>query len=146
MGAVGAVVTKSHDSWHGMELEAHIDRACGRGIVGIAMLVAVETKRVTHVVHGNLKRSVHAAPVGYSDEEADTRAAEGGTDLMLSGEIPEATHTPLGAAVEVGSWLAYACVEWVGRQHPGITQGLEAARGHRADAIMLQAFAEEGLA
>jgi hypothetical protein len=66
-------------------------------------------------------------------------------DLSLEGGHIEPTETPLGPTVEVGSWLDYACVEWVGRGHPGVTQGLEAVRGARADLIVAQAFREERL-
>lgn len=121
-----------------------INRASGRAAVGIGVAAAVETKRVTHVVSGNLRRSVHAAPAGYDDAEADQKLSAS-ADLMLALGPPAWLQTPLGPAVEVGSWLPYACVEWIGRAHPGITQGLEAVRGTRADMIVRQAFAEEGL-
>jgi hypothetical protein len=133
------------NSWFGPEIVARINRASGRAIVGIGMAVAVETKVVTHVVSGNLRRSIHAAPVRYTDAEADLRNVESFADLMLLYGPPPPTRTPLGPAIEVGSWLPYACVEWVGRMHPGITLGLEAVRGQRAHRIVYTAFKAEGL-
>lgn len=130
-------------TWNGMELQDRLHRAAGRSIIGIGQAIAVETKRVTHVMEGTLKRSVHAAPAGY-DGSGDEDLAES-SDLMLLLGAPQAVIGPLGATLEVGSWLPYACVEWVGRQHPGVTQGLEVVRGHHADSIVFQAFREEGL-
>lgn len=135
-------------TWEGMTIVDKIHRAGGRAIVGIGMVAVVETKRVTHVVSGTLRRSVHAAPPGeyHDDDEHDAMSSEdGGRGIDLSLEPVHAETTPMGSLIEVGSWLPYACAEWVGRMHPGITQGLEAARGFRADAIVKQAFREEGL-
>lgn len=132
-------------SWNGMTIEQRVNRAAGRAIVAIGVNVAVDTKRVSHRISGTLVRSVHAAPAGEShDEERELREAQQGGDLLLLGGQVHATPTPFGPAIEVGSWLPYACVEWVGRQHPGVEQGLEMARG-RVDAIIVQAFREEGL-
>lgn len=126
------------------EFDLRVKRATGSAIIGMAEAVAVETKRVTHVFTGNLRRSVHAAPVGYGDEENDIRDAERG-DLLAQHMFTEPTPHIEGWAVEVGSWMPYACVEWVGRQHPGITQGLEAVAGLRATGILAAAFRREGL-
>lgn len=136
--------------WNGLELQERVNRAAGRAIVAIGTDVAVNTKRVTHRITGTLARSVHVAPPGQEhDDEQELRQAQT-TDLMLSsfGATSFATRigTALGPAVEVGSWLPYACVEWVGRQHPGVQQGLEMSRGARADLIVMTAFREEGLA
>lgn len=130
-------------TWNGMTIQAKVRRASGRAIVAIGMNVAVDTKRVTHRVSGTLARSVHVATI-RADHEDDEQDAQG-NDLMLLSSAAHATQTPLGLAVEVGSWLPYACVEWVGRQHPGVTVGLEAVRGVRADTIVRAAFREEGL-
>lgn len=130
--------------WNGMSIIDKKNRATGRAIVGIGMLIAADTKRLTHRVSGTLARSVHAAEIG-ADHDGDEERAESGADLMM-GMVPKATPVgELGMAVEVGSWLDYACVEWVGRDHPGLTQGLEGVRGARADAIVMQAFREERL-
>jgi hypothetical protein len=129
--------------WFGMDIEAKINRASGRAIIAIGVNVASETKRITHRISGTLARSIHVAEVGYEQGDTDEGLAESG-DLLFQLMPASATHTEFGPAIEVGSWLPYACVEWVGRQHPGITQGLEAARS-RADAIVEQAFMEEGL-
>ena len=134
--------TKVIREWNGPDILRRTNRAAGRGIIGFGVLVSRETKILTHKMSGTLARSVHAAPVGYELAEADESQAERGQDLGMI--VPPPTHTPAGPAVEVGSWVSYACVEWVGRGHPGVTQGLEAARP-RADAIFFQAFKEEGL-
>lgn len=131
--------------WDGLTLQARIHRACGRAIIGVGMAAAVETKRITHRHSGTLARSVHVAEAGRIADEDEDMAEAAHTDLLMSRGFPEAKHTPDGTAVEVGSWLPYACVEWVGRGHPGITQGLEAVRGARATMIVRQAFMEEGL-
>jgi hypothetical protein len=131
-------------NWNGITLQEKIDRAAGRAIVGIGVAVATETKRVTHRITGTLVRSVHAATAGY-EGAADDEAQAPTQDLMLVHGPPMPLETPIGPAVEVGSWLPYACVEWVGRMHPGVTQGLEMVRGVRADSIVRQAFLEEGL-
>jgi hypothetical protein len=116
-------------SWYGNEIVARAQKASGVAIIAIGEEVSRETKIITHVITGNLRRSVHAAPAGYGGEGG------GGEGASFSGD---------GASVEVGSWLPYACVEWVGRGHPGVTQGLEAARS-KADVIVRAAFAAEGL-
>ena len=132
-----------------MEIQDKVNRASGRAIVGIGVAVAIETKLVTHVISGTLRRSVHAAPEGYEVEfgrygAGDEEMAQQG-DLMMIYGPPSPTPTPFGPVIEVGSWLPYACAEWVGRGHPGVTQGLEMVRGRRADLIVAQAFREEGL-
>lgn len=135
-------------TWEGLTIKKKIDRAGGRAIVGIGMVAVVETKRVTHVLSGTLRRSTHmAAPGEYhdDDEHEAERVEDGGRGKDLGLKPAHAAHTPIGQVIEVGSWLPYACVEWVGRMHPGITQGIEAARGARADAVVRQAFREEGL-
>jgi hypothetical protein len=134
-------VTKT---WNGLTFLERLNRASGRAIVGIGMQVAVETKRVTHVDTGSLRRSVHAAPP--SADHGGDEGASGAADMMMMSQGVKAENSVMGPIIEVGSWLDYACVEWVGRSHPGVTQGLEAVRGARADAIVAQAFIEEGLA
>jgi hypothetical protein len=140
-------------NWNGLTILERKNRACSRALIGIGMRVAVETKNVTHVISGTLRRSVHAAPSGYSpSEDAEEQLAEstdkGGQqqDLMIYYPLtPDQDPTVAGLTLlEVGSWLPYACAEWVGRGHPGVTQGLELARTTN-DAVVLQAFVEEGL-
>jgi len=130
--------------WNGMGLQDRVNRASGRALVGISMQVVVNTKRVTHRISGSLARSVHAAQPMTADEEMDERLAEAGTDLALYYGMPVPVHTPMGRALEVGSWMPYACVEWVGRGHPGVTQGLEMSR-IMVNPIIEKAFREEGL-
>lgn len=129
--------------WHGETIRRKGHRAAGRGIVGIAVAISRETKIVTDKISGTLARSVHAAPARYEGAEQDETDAAGGQDL--GSRIPLATPTGLGPACEVGSWVSYACVEWVGRGHPGVQQGLEKVRGPQANAIMAQAWREEGM-
>lgn len=135
-------------SWNGLNVIQHKDRAAARALIAIGTNVAIETKTVTHRISGTLARSVHAAPVGYDgkDDErvAGDKPGEQNQDMMLM--FAEIQPLKLGGEhiIEVGSWLPYACAEWVGRGHPGVTQGLELAR-ERADAIMEKAFFEEGL-
>lgn len=132
-------------NWKGLSIEGKKNRAAGRALVGIAMQGAVETKRETHRISGTLARSVHAAPVGYEGYDEDEQRATGGEDLLMEGMGVESIRVrPEGMVIEFGSWLPYACAEWIGRAHPGITQGLEAARG-KADRIVAQAFREERL-
>ncbi len=131
--------------WNGLELHARMDRAHARAIIGIGMEVTRETKILTHRISGSLARSVHIAPVGYEGADDDQRQAEGGEDLAFAFAHTKAEEAPYGGRmIEVGSWMPYACVEWVGRGHPGITQGLENARGTAWEYIA-QAYREEGL-
>lgn len=127
--------------WNGPIFLERLNRAAGRSIVAIGVNVAVATKQVTHVETGTLRRSVFAASptADHADDQRQALTA----DLLAEDFI--AGKTFLGPAVEVGSWLDYACVEWVGRGHPGLQQGFEAIRGTRANAIVWQAFREEGL-
>lgn len=131
--------------WDGLTLLERINRAGGRSIVGIGLAVSRETKIVTHVWKndGTLRRSVHVSPLKTFHDDDEHRAKT--ADLLTTSFETQATPTPYGPAVEVGSWVSYACVEWVGRKHPGVTQGLEVVRGVQADAIVAQAFREEGL-
>lgn len=130
-------------TWYGDEFLMRMNRAAGRSIVGIGVAAAIETKRVTHVQEGTLRRSVHAAPLS-ADHSGDLNTSKT-QDMMATGDVPEAEESEFGPLIELGSWLDYACVEWVGRAHPGVTQGLESVRGARSDAIVARAFFEEGL-
>ncbi len=140
-----ARVMRMNREWNGMSLAEKASRADARALIGIGMQTVRETKIVTHRISGSLARSVHAAPVGYEGYETDKSQAEGGADLMMQHANTAPTELPDGGwAIEVGSWMPYACVEWIGRGHPGITQGLEAARS-MAGRIFAQAYREEGL-
>ena len=114
-------------------------RAAGRSIVAIAEHVAADGTRNAHVVTGTLRRSIHAAEVGYDGggDEETARTAK-------IGNVSQASYEGHGASVEVGSWLPYACVEEVGRGHQFITPAVEASRGY-ADGVVLQAVKAEGL-
>lgn len=130
-------------TWEGLTFQARSHRAAGRAIIGMGMAVSADTKRLTHRISGTLARSVHAASPGV-DHDADENEAIS-TDLMMSRGFLVPTQTAEGPTIEVGSWLPYACAEWIGRNHPGITQGLEGVRGARATALVMQAFREERL-
>lgn len=137
-------MSKVMREWYGPEVQMRVHRASGRGIVSIGMHISNATKIITHKLSGTLARSVHVAPGFYESAGSDERyslTADLGPQFSHIEPIP----TKDGPAVEVGSWLSYACVEWVGRGHPGITQGMEAVRGQVAWAIMKRAFREEGL-
>jgi hypothetical protein len=127
-------------TWYGPAIAARVNKASGRAIVAIAENVAVETKQITHVISDTLRKSVHAAPKDY-DGQGDQARAEA-TDLH--GHPFSATDTPQGPTVEVGSWITYAWTEWITRGHPGVTQGLDLARG-AADGIVEASFKAEGL-
>lgn len=126
--------------WEGGKIATRARQAMGRGLVGIGEAVANEGKRNAHVISGTMRRSVHSAPAGYTGGNDESAAA--GSDL------PNA-RTPswegVNAALEVGSWVAYACVEEVGRGHAFMAPAVSAVGGARATALMQQAFAEAGL-
>lgn len=130
--------------WHGMTIKDKMARANARALIAIGVNISAETKRITHRISGTLARSIHVAEVGYEGGDSDEAMAAIG-DLLYTTMPAGPSRGPFGPAIEVGSWLPYACVEWVGRQHPGITQGLEMVRGERMDAIVKQAYIEEGL-
>lgn len=132
---------KVTQEWYGPEFLARLNQAAGRAIATIGVNVAIETKRVTHVQFGTLRRSVHAAPATQT-HDGDLNTATSSDMLNMA---PETDESPWGPSIEVGSWLPYACVEWVGRGHPGVTEGMEMVRGARVQAIVAQAFYEAGL-
>lgn len=131
-------------TWNGLTIQDKAHRAAGRAVIGIGMATAVEAKRLTHVVSGTLSRSIHFAPLMEMHDD-DQSSAAAGADLLMTAFHTEATFTKTGPAIEVGSWLDYACVEWVGRRHPGIIEAMDSVRGIQADRIVAQAFREEGL-
>lgn len=139
---------KVERQWFGPELEARMQRANARATISMGMYAATFTKEVTHVISGTLKRSVHVAPAGYEPDEQMEEAAARAGDLisMFMGVETVQQVGAFASIIEVGSWLPYACAEWVGRGHPGVTQGVELVRGVMADSIVLKAYREEGLA
>ena len=133
---------RERKSWHGDEIARRAERADGRAVVAIAENIAADGKRYAHVISGTLMRSIHSAPLNYigaADEEAAAT-----TDLGNAGFM-DVLFDPRGAALEVGSWVSYACVEEVGRGHAFMTPAVEGMRGPRADAIIKQAYVEEGI-
>lgn len=131
-------------TWNGLDVQARVHRAAGRAIVAVGVAAAVQTKVICHVVTGTLSRSIHVSPL-MANHDGDQESAHSGADLLSSSFSLVATPTPYGPAVEVGSWVDYACVEWVGRRHVGLTEGLGAVRGIQTEKIVRQAFREEGL-
>jgi len=115
--------------WHGDEVKARFRRAVARGTLGIAERISAAAKRNVHVVTGTLRRSIHTA------------MADGTGVIPATAENVKRPNS--GALVEVGSWIAYACVEEVGRQHRYMQPSLEMV-APTAVATMMAAFAEEG--
>jgi len=120
-------------TWHGDEMIKRSRRANGRAIIAVGERTAANSKKYAHVVSGNLRRSIHAAK----------------TQTM--GEVPATTsNVSTGAtrraevAVEVGSWMEYACVEEVGRGHRFMQPGWEETQPTVWPTIK-RAYDEEGL-
>lgn len=122
-------------SWN-HDILPRAQRAMGRGLIGIAERVVVDGKRNAHVITGTLRRSIHAAPVNYNGS-GDEGAAQ-------SGDIANTDDGELTKALEVGSWVPYACVEETGRGHQFMTPAVSMARTY-ADDVMIMAFKQEGL-
>lgn len=124
-------VTKDFD-WNGDEVERRFNRATARGTVAIGQGVSTEAKKLVHVQSGDLRRSIHVA---------QARNVEG--EPSIDGRsFARAAHAS-GATVEVGSWLAYACVEETGRQHVYMGPAVEIARSF-SKITMAAAFRAEG--
>lgn len=153
--------------WDGDNLLRKTDRAIGRAAIGIGERVSVRAKEIVHVQSGTLRRSLHTAKAGdfHGDDEqlahgagprpprhpgVYTSGVPGSTagldlaearDHLLSWEEVEHSHV---AVVEVGSWIAYACVEETGRQHHYILPAVDEVVPTGWETIE-QAFREEGL-
>jgi hypothetical protein len=132
-----------HRTWHGPEFIARERRANGRAIVGMAVAVAVEMKKVAHVQDNQLRPSIHAAAV---ESMGGRDVTEAGSDS--SAPISDIANARIGEtswAVEVGSWVPYACVENNrGGAHRFADIGWELARP-TFDPKLKRAWAEEGL-
>ena len=157
------------DDWDGDELLARVSRAIGRADIAIAERIGWTAKEIVHVESGTLRRSIHAAPAGefHGNDEVEAHGvgpephhergvylsgipgSTRGADLMdtrsmlLHPEDATAGH-PLIAVMEVGSWVAYACVEETGRHHYYMHPAYEMVAPTGWETIA-QAFAEEGL-
>lgn len=155
--------------WNGDEILVRVDRAIGRAVIGIGERVAVRAKEIVHVETGTLRRSIHVAVPGtdHAEDEvlshgsgpaphhvegvyvSDVPGSTQGLDLaaaydpLLTPELVEAGHEHI-AIVEVGSWVAYACVEECGRQHHFILPAADEVVPTGWETIE-QAFIEEGL-
>lgn len=117
-------------TWHGDEIVARSRRANGRAIIGMGEQVAGAQARAAHVLSGALRRSVHVAPTETMGE----------LDAREYAQVQRDRY-----AVEVGSWLPYACVENNrGGEHRFADLGWDAARP-RFRPTLRQAWAEEGL-
>lgn len=124
---MGAVLVEYE--WLGADIQARIKRANGRSIVSGGEQVAAHAKQIVHVQSGDLRRSIHAAKL----------------DSM--GEVEATSENVLkdfDAQVEVGSWLAYACVEESGRHHYYIAPAM-AIVAPTFIGIIEAAYAAEGL-
>ena len=134
-------------NWDGAEIELRARRAYGRGTLGIGEAVANDGKRFADVLSGTMMRSIHVAKADYTggNDEEDAGGGNGsGMDLLESMPCTEPSWGPAWASIQVGSWVAYACVEEVGRGHQFMQPAVELVSGMRAEALMTQAFAEEG--
>ena len=118
-------------TWHGDEIVARSRRANGRAVIGMGEQASREMKGASHQVSGDLRRSIHAAKVGTMG----TIEADGGTVL----------ERPTRVALEVGSWLPYACVENNrGGAHRFADIGWQLAAPRRMPTLQ-RAWREEGL-
>lgn len=126
--------------WHGQAIILRVRRALGRGLIGIGEKTSVLAKENAHVISGNMRRSIHTAPMNYLGAEDE--------ELAKSGDIPNIeVPTPVGGdwVLQVGSWMPYACVEEAGRGHRFVGPAVESMTGGPSVKIMRQAFKEEGL-
>lgn len=114
--------------WKGGDVKKRVKRAYARGTIGIAEGVAGRGKVNVHKITTQLARSIHTAKV-----------KSGGNISPSQRNI----LTALGAVVEVGSWIEYACVEEVSRGHRYMQPAIEQVRGS-AHITMRKAFQEEG--
>lgn len=155
--------------WDGDEIMVRVDRAIGRSVISIGERTAATAKTIVHVESGTLRRSIHTSVIGAfhaADEEeahgtgpaphhvpgvyvSDIPGSTVGLDLadardhLLDWAAVEAGH-PHVAIVEVGSWIAYACVEETGRQHHYMLPAFEMTAPTGWITIE-EAFREEGL-
>lgn len=132
--------------WTGDEVVVAARRALGRGIIAIGENVSVRGKEHAHVISGTMRRSIHVA-LPSDDHSGDEDAAAGGLDLgeTIRPQRPDQQAGGMKQVIEVGSWVPYACVEEVGRNHQFMTPAVQEVQGARSAAIMYQAFREEGL-
>jgi hypothetical protein len=133
-------MTEVRSEWDGDRLELAMGEGCAGMVIELGGRIARTAKTLVHVNTGTLMRSIHAAPL-MTDHTADQELARGvgpkarhargeylsdipgssvGEDLQdIRGDFiqPEEVMTREGAAIEVGSWVDYACVEETGRHH-----------------------------
>lgn len=136
-------------TWDGAEAKAKARRAVNRAMVALGARTTSGAKQRVHRLTGTLSRSIHEAPPDYAtqatgDLKAAQDAAHGGQEQDLAGS--EMAKLPVWdehseAAMEVGSYLPYACVEEA--RHPYLAPALDEAMAS-AEATFKQAFAEEG--
>ncbi len=130
----------SESIWLGNEQIVQAQRAAGRGLIAIGEHMSVIAKGHADVVTGTMRRSIHTAPAQYD--------GAGDEDQAKQADIPGTTRpTQQGTTqiIEVGSWVPYACVEEVVRGHQFMTPAFQEMQGSASDAIMAQAFMEEGM-
>jgi hypothetical protein len=118
-------------------------RANGRAIVGMAVGVAVEMKKMAHVESGDNRRAIHAAAV---ESMGGREVTEAGADF--DAPVADALNARVGEttwSVEVGSWMPYACVENNrGGEHRFADLGWELAHP-TFEPKLKRAWREEGL-
>lgn len=125
-------LTRIRRTWHGDEIEVRAERAVGRALIGNAEQHARHASEHVHRISGDLARSIHAAMV-------DTMG-----DIPADGEnIIRKDHV---RTIEIGSWLAYACVEENrGGEHSYMQPAHEFA-WRLMGTQLKEAFRQEGLA
>lgn len=128
-------------TWRGGELQLRQRRAYGRGLIGIGEAVATRGKENAHVITGTMRRSIHTAEPDYTGGN-DLGIAQGGGEPR---NLDEPVFEGIDAALEVGSWVPYACVEETGRGHTFMAPAVEEVSGAIAEGLMREAFAQEGL-
>lgn len=153
--------------WDGDMILRKVDRAIGRSVIGIGEHISAEAKVIVHKQTGTLARSIHVAKIN-GDHELDEELAHGpgkggerpehtppsrvgnplfetvGMDLGLEPVLASEVVHEHSALVEVGSWIAYACVEETGRHHQYMQPAFEMVEPTGWETIE-QAFDEEGL-
>lgn len=129
--------------WTGAEVKTAGRRAVNRTMVALGARTSSGAKQRVHRLTGTLSRSIHEAPPDYATQSAGDHEAAKTTDLAGSATAKLPVWDDKGeAALEVGSYLPYACVEEA--RHPFLAPALDEAMAG-AEETFRQAFAEEGL-
>jgi hypothetical protein len=134
-------------SWHGARIALAGSSACAFALEECAVEMATDAKGICAVVTGTLQRSYRTAPLGYSGEGDQERAAEG-EDLL--NETPQVMgYSSTGgfgsgiAGIEVGSWVDYACVEE--QRNPALGTAMSMEESGPSEATFIAALAAEDI-